>query len=151
VRAVPFLRITVLAPALAPEQVRRLHQGATDLLVNVLRKPLAGVAVLVERLAGDAGWTIAGTPVPVAAGVDAIIGAGTNTAAEKARFSAEMMALLQAVLGPELREETYIVLHELPHDSYGRGGLTRSGRVAAARVNPLDVRAARSPTIQDNR
>jgi 4-oxalocrotonate tautomerase len=129
----PFLRITVRAPELAPEQVRRLQRGATDLMVGVMRKPLAGVAVLVEHLAGEAGWAIAGAPVPVAAGVDAIIGAGTNTAAEKARFSAEMMALLQAVLGPELREETYIVLHELPHDSYGRGGLTRAVRVAAAR------------------
>lgn len=127
----PFLRITVLTPTLAPEQVRRLQQGATDLMVTVMRKPVAGVAVLVEHLARDAGWTIAGMPVSLAAEVDVIIGAGTNTSAEKTRFSAEMMALLRAVLGPELREETYIVLHELPHDSYGRGGLTRAARAAA--------------------
>ena len=92
-----------------------------------MRKPLAGTAILVERIESG-GWAIADAEVEVAAHVEATIGSGTNTAKEKARFMAEMMALLRDVLGPALREETYIVLHEFDHESYGRGGLTRGER-----------------------
>jgi 4-oxalocrotonate tautomerase len=56
------------------------------------------------------------------------IGAGTNTADEKARFLDEMWRLLWTVLGRELRPESYIVFHEIDPRSYGRGGLTRAER-----------------------
>jgi phenylpyruvate tautomerase PptA (4-oxalocrotonate tautomerase family) len=39
-----------------------------------------------------------------------------------------MWALLRTTLGPSLREETYIVCHEVATDAYGRGGLTRAER-----------------------
>jgi 4-oxalocrotonate tautomerase len=123
----PFIRITVLGPTLAPEQIRRLQQGTTDLMTSVMRKPLEGTAVLVERIS-QGGWSIAGEPVQVAAQVEATIGLGTNTAEEKAQFLKEMMQLLRAVLGKELRDETYISFHEFDHSSYGRGGLTRADR-----------------------
>ena len=123
----PFIRITVLGPTLVPEQIRRLHQGTTELMTSVMRKPLEGTSILVEQInQGD--WSIADTPVQVAAQVEATIGLGTNTTAEKARFMTEMMQLLRAVLGPALREETYVTFHEFDHDSYGRGGLTRAER-----------------------
>jgi len=123
----PFVRITVFGPSIDPQQLRRLQQGATDLMTSIMRKPLEGTSILIERIE-QGGWTIAGEPVEVAAQVDAVIGAGTNTSDEKAAFTERMMELLKSVLGPKLREETYIVVHELAHDSYGRGGLTRAAR-----------------------
>lgn len=123
----PFVRISILGPTLAPEQISRLQQGATDLMTSVMRKPLEGTSVLVEQI-NQGGWSIAGKPVTTAAHVEATIGSATNTADEKSRFMAEMMQLLRAVLGSELREETYITFHEFNHDSYGRGGLTRTER-----------------------
>ncbi|HUH85591.1 MAG TPA: hypothetical protein VLX85_13355 [Stellaceae bacterium] len=123
----PFIRISVLGPTLALEQIHRLQRVTTDLMTSVMRKPLEGTAVLVEQI-GQGGWSIANAPVPAAAHVEATIGLGTNSPEEKARFMAEMMQLLRAVLGRELREETYITLHEFDHDSYGRGGLTRAER-----------------------
>ena len=57
----PFIRITVLGPTLAPEQIRRLQQGTTDLMTSVMRKPLEGTAVLVEQI-NQGGWSIAGKP-----------------------------------------------------------------------------------------
>jgi 4-oxalocrotonate tautomerase len=66
--------------------------------------------------------------VSIAAQVEAMIGVGTNTPDEKARFMAEMMQLLQSVLGSDLRTETYVVFHEFDDESYGRGGLTRAER-----------------------
>jgi 4-oxalocrotonate tautomerase len=123
----PFIRISVLGPTLAPEQIRRLQQGTTDLMTSVMRKPLEGTAVLVEQI-NQGGWSIAGKPVQVAAQVESTIGLGTNTPEEKGRFMREMMQLLRSVLGAELREETYITFHEFDHSSYGRGGLTRAER-----------------------
>ena len=123
----PFIRITTPGPNLTPDQIRHLQQGTTDLMTSVMRKPIEGTAVLVEQIK-QGGWSIAGTPVDVAAHVEATIGLGTNTPDEKARFMAEMMELLRAVLGQELREETYVTFHEFDHGSYGRGGLTRGER-----------------------
>ena len=123
----PFIRITTFGATLTSEQIHRLQQGTTELMVTVMRKPIEGTAVLVEQVS-QGGWSIAGRSVNVAAQVEATIGLGTNTPEEKARFMADMMRLLKAVLGQELRDETYITLHQFDHDSYGRGGLTRAGR-----------------------
>jgi 4-oxalocrotonate tautomerase len=123
----PFIRISVFGGNLAAAQINSLQQGTTELMTSVMRKPLEGTAVLVEQI-NQGGWSIAGTPVRVAAQVEATIGLGTNTPHEKGRFMTEMMQLLRAVLGAELREETYITFHEFDHDSYGRGGLTRAER-----------------------
>jgi len=123
----PFIRITVLGPTLTAEQIRRMQQGTTDLMVSVMRKPIEGVAVLVEQVVQSA-WSIAGRPTGVAAHVEATVAEGTNTPDEKARFIAEMWTLLRSALGPELREETYIACHEMDTMAYGRGGLTRAER-----------------------
>jgi 4-oxalocrotonate tautomerase len=123
----PFIRITTFGTTLSSEQIHRLQQGTTDLMVSVMRKPVEGTAVLVEQI-GQGGWSIAGNSVKTAAQVEATIGMGTNTPNEKARFMADMLQLLRAVLGQELRDETYITFHQFDHDSYGRGGLTRAER-----------------------
>jgi len=122
----PFIRITILAPTLGAEPIRRLQQDTTGLMASVMRKPLEGTAVVIEHIRG--GWTIAGNDVDVAAHVEATIGRGTNTPVEKARFIAEMMVVLRTALGPELSDATYVVVHEVDTESYGRGGLTRAER-----------------------
>lgn len=123
----PFIRITVLSPELSQQQIERLQSGTTALMVDGMRKPLQGVAVLVDRVERGA-WRIAGQDVAVAAEVDAIIGADSNTAQEKAQFMAGMMALLRETLGTGLGEDTYIVIHEMARNTYGRGGLSRAER-----------------------
>jgi phenylpyruvate tautomerase PptA (4-oxalocrotonate tautomerase family) len=123
----PFVRITTFGPALNAEQAHQLQQGATDLMAGVMRKPLGGIAVLVEQVR-EGSWSIAGKAVDEAANVEAMIGLNTNTPEEKALFMKEMMQLLRSVLGAGLREETYILLQEFEHDSYGRGGITRTER-----------------------
>jgi phenylpyruvate tautomerase PptA (4-oxalocrotonate tautomerase family) len=129
----PFIRITTFGKTLTPEQVNRLQQGTTELMVTVMRKPIEGTAVLVEQI-NQGGWSIAGKSVEVAAQVEATIGLGTNAPEEKARFMAGMMTLLRSVLGKELRDETYITFHQFDHDSYGRGGITRAEREARREV-----------------
>jgi 4-oxalocrotonate tautomerase len=123
----PFVRLTIHGPALSDEQVQRLQRGTTELMVSGLRKPLEGTAVLVEQ-SHQGSWSIAGRPTAVAAQVDTIICLGSNSSAEKAMFMAEMMTLLRSVLGAGLPDETYIAIHEIAPDTYGRGGLTRAER-----------------------
>ena len=122
----PFVRITVLSPPLTPEQIRLLHDGTARRLMSIMRKAVDGIAIVVERIDGT--WSIAGAPTGLAAHVEVTIGAGTNTADEKARFIAEMWQLMWTVLGPELRDESYTVVHEIDTRAYGRGGLTRAER-----------------------
>jgi 4-oxalocrotonate tautomerase family enzyme len=72
----PFIRITIFGAPLTSEQIHRLQQGTTDLMVTVMRKPIEGTAVFVEQ-ANQGGWSIAGKSVSVAAQVEATIGLGT--------------------------------------------------------------------------
>jgi 4-oxalocrotonate tautomerase len=123
----PFIRITVLSSELSKQQIELLQSGTTALMVDGMRKPLEGVAVLVDRVENGA-WCIGGKSVAVAAEVDAIIGADSNTEQEKAAFMANMMALLRKALGGDLGEDTYIVIHEMARHTYGRGGLSRAAR-----------------------
>jgi 4-oxalocrotonate tautomerase len=123
----PFIRISVLGPILTPDQIGRIQQGTTDLMVSVMGKPLDGVAVLVEQVAPGA-WSIAGRLTAVAAHVEAIVAADTSSPDDRAQFIAEMLALLRSVLGPTLPEATYIAVRETDPTAYGRGGLTRADR-----------------------
>ncbi|PVE25128.1 4-oxalocrotonate tautomerase [Microvirga sp. KLBC 81] len=123
----PFIRLTILAPSLHGDQVRALQEGTTRLMSSVLGKNPSLTAVLVEQ-AQPGGWSIGNEAAPVAAHVQAMITAGTNSPSEKARFIVDEMALLKEVLGPDLRDETYIVLHEVPAESWGYGGRTQEDR-----------------------
>jgi 4-oxalocrotonate tautomerase len=123
----PFIRITVFSSVLSKQQIERLHDGTTALMVGGMRKPLEGVAVLVDHVERG-GWRIGGRDAVVAAQVDAVIGADSNTVEEKAAFMADMMGLLREALGNNLSEDTYIVIHEMARNTYGRGGLSRAER-----------------------
>jgi 4-oxalocrotonate tautomerase len=126
----PFVRMTVSGPALAPEQVSLLHTEMTELMASTLGKRADLTSVLVEQVA-IAGWAIGGTPVRVAVHVDATITAGTNSPEQKARFIEETMRLLKSV-GPELHPATYVIVTEVPASSWGYDGRTQESRLLAA-------------------
>ncbi|MDR3374868.1 MAG: tautomerase family protein [Ancalomicrobiaceae bacterium] len=126
----PFLNIKIAGAPLAPESIRRLQQQATSLMAVVLGKRAELTSVLVEEVP-VAGWSVGGAPLTVAAHLDAKVTAGTNTAAEKARFIAEAHALLKTIAGPDLPIATYVVVDELPADAWGYDGLTQAHRASA--------------------
>jgi 4-oxalocrotonate tautomerase len=127
----PFVRITISGPTLAPQQVSLLQLEMTELMASVLGKRADLTSVLVEQ-AASAGWAIGGTPAKVAVHVDATITAGTNSAAEKGRFIEDTMRLLKSVLGSELHPATYVVVTEVPANSWGYDGRTQESRLLAA-------------------
>lgn len=128
----PFINVKIAGPTLAPEQVRRLQTGVTEMMAGVLRKKPELTSVLVEQLP-PSGWSIGNRPASLAAHLDAKITEGTNTPDEKARFIVEANALLKAVLGPTLPVATYVVVDEIPGDAWGYDGLTQAHRAVASR------------------
>ena len=128
----PFINIKVAGAAPSPEQTGRLQHEVTSLMAGVLRKKPELTAVLVEHVAAGA-WSIGSRPVVLAAHLDAKVTAGSNTAAEKARFIRDAHALLKSVFGPELPMATYVVIDELPGDAWGYAGMTQAERAAASK------------------
>ena len=126
----PFIRMTVSGPTLAPEQVRLLHAEITQLMALVLGKRADLTSVLVEQPA-TADWAIGGTAVKVAVHVEATITAGTNSPEQKARFIEKTMRLLTGVLGSELNPATYIIVNEVPANAWGYDGRTQESRLLA--------------------
>lgn len=123
----PFVRITVVAPALGPKQVTHLQDGFTNLMESILGKVGSLTSVLVEQLQ-TASWTIGRGPLHIAAHVHATVTAGTNSASEKARFIEAAMNLLKEVLGPSLNAATYVVVDEVNAQSWGYDGHTQESR-----------------------
>jgi 4-oxalocrotonate tautomerase len=134
----PFINVKVAGKPLEQRQVAEIQKGITSLMSDVLHKVGPLVGVLVEQVP-LAGWSVGAEPVTCAAQVDAIVSAGTNTPEEKARFIGEANRLLKAVLGADLSEVTYVVVHDVPKDSWGYDGLTQEHRAkqrTAARLGP---------------
>ena len=123
----PFINVKVAGQKLSRDQVERIQAGVTTLMTDILHKVGPLVGVLVEEVP-LAGWSVGAAPVACAAQVDAVISAGTNTAEEKGRFITEASRLLKDVLGSQLADVSYVVIHEVPKDSWGYGGLTQAHR-----------------------
>jgi 4-oxalocrotonate tautomerase len=127
----PFIRVTALGSKLTPEQVSRLGKGITALMEGVLGKKASLTSVLVEQ-PPTAGWFIDGEPTWIAVHVDANITVGTNSAEEKADFIDKTMKLLRTVFGCGLSPVTYVIINELPAQSWGYDGHTQESRRLAA-------------------
>jgi 4-oxalocrotonate tautomerase len=121
----PFINIKVTGPQLEKAQITKIQKQITLLMGEVLHKKAPDTAVLVEQV-NVAGWTIGAESVLRAEQVDAIVSAGTNTPEQKERFIAEANSLLREVLGSDLPNVTYVVIHEVPKDSWGYGGLSQA-------------------------
>jgi 4-oxalocrotonate tautomerase len=127
----PFIHVKVAGPQLEKSQTVALQKGITSLMAEVLRKQAPLTAVLVEQIPAG-GWSIGGDPVMRAAQVDAFVSTGSNTPEEKSRFVAEAYALLRKVLGQDVPEVSYVLIHDVPMNSWGYGGRTQEFRAQAA-------------------
>ncbi len=135
----PFVTVTLAAPALTAEQVSTLHRSVTDLMAKVLRKRAELTAVLIEETT-SASWRVGDQPVVCAAHIEARVTAGTNSPEEKARFIGLADILLRRVLGDGLPLATYVVVQEVAADAWGYGGLTQEHR-------RLTGQGGRAPTV----
>jgi 4-oxalocrotonate tautomerase len=124
----PSLTVHLGAP-LAPPGRRDLARALTALTVRELGK--RGELTAVRLVDVDpADWFVGGEPAGPTAWLAIDITAGTNDAAQKARFIAEAHELLRRHLSPhgDWQPASYVLVHEWPGTDWGWSGLTQAER-----------------------
>lgn len=124
----PFARITIADPDIAPDVQAALAADITALLEkDLLKEP--EVTVVQVNLVPSERWFVAGVRPVSATGVhlEVSITVGTNTAQEKAAFIEHADEVLFRHLGP-LPSAAYVALYELDGESYGYNGVTQLAR-----------------------
>ena len=124
----PLIQSTLTGPQAAPANIERLQQEMTRLMASILHKEATLTVVSVTQLPEGA-CSANGQAVTTGASLQALITAGTNSAAEKAAFIFAAKTLLTATFGPS-NAPLYVALHELPADSWGYDGQTQAARKA---------------------
>jgi 4-oxalocrotonate tautomerase len=127
-KTMPLINITLACASLAPSIIQHLQQETTRLMQTILHKDAALTVVSVTQLPAGA-FSANGQAVAVAASLQAMITAGTNSAAEKADFIFAAKSLLTVAIGPSTTP-IYVALHELPAESWGYDGQTQAARKA---------------------
>ncbi len=128
----PLIQITLTGPQAAPATIQRLQQEMTRLMASILHKEATLTVVSVTQLPEGA-CSANGQAVTTSASLQALITAGTNSAAEKAAFIFAAKTLLTATIGPS-NAPLYVALHELPADSWGYDGQTQAARQAGCLI-----------------
>lgn len=124
----PLINIILTDPSLAPSTIQHLQQETTRLMQSILHKEAALTVVSVTQLPAGA-FSANGQAVAAAASMQALITAGTNSAAEKADFIFAAKSLLTVAIGPSAAP-IYVALYELPAESWGYDGQTQAARKA---------------------
>jgi len=151
----PFVHLRLASQSLNAVHRRALQTGLTRLMETVLRKQARLTVVAIERT-DPVFWSTGGEALSVGdwvAQLDAFVTAGTNTSAERSRFVAAAHALLKEHLGPSgqtregrlpeprSRAPVYVMVHEVPADSWGYDGLTQEARRQVAGAVPRTLRS----------
>jgi 4-oxalocrotonate tautomerase len=132
----PILNLKVSAHRSAALS-RTLSEGLVEATARILRKNPEITAVAIDYVSPE-DWIVGGRSLAeqkkASFWLDIKVVDGTNTKDEKALY----LALMGRVLG-DLHDESYVLVHEVPADAYGFGGLTQEHRYVA---NKLRARLA---------
>jgi 4-oxalocrotonate tautomerase len=131
----PILNLKVSAPRSASLS-RTLSEGLVEATTRILRKNPDITAVAIDYVSPE-DWIVGGKSLAeqkkASFWLDIKVVDGTNTKDEKALYLAEVFAFMGRVLGT-LHEESYVLVHEVPADAYGFGGLTQEHRYIANKL-----------------
>ena len=115
---------------------RALSDGLVEVTARILRKNPEITAVAIDYVSPE-DWIVGGRSLAeqrkASFWLDIKVVDGTNTKDEKALYLAEVFALMRRILG-DLHEESYVLVHEVPADAYGFGGLTQEHRYVAGKI-----------------
>ena len=136
----PILNLKVSAHR-SPALTRTLSEGLVEATARILRKNPEITAVTIDYVSPE-DWIVGGRSLAeqgkASFWLDIKVVDGTNTKDEKALYLAEVFDLMGRMLG-DLHDESYVLVHEVPADAYGFGGLTQEHRYVA---NKLRARLA---------
>jgi 4-oxalocrotonate tautomerase len=121
----PLIHITLAGANLA----RHHSKFAAGARVDAAHSAGAALTVVSVTQLPLGAFSANGQPVAVGTSLQAMITAGTNSAAEKADFIFAAKSLLTAAIGPS-DAPVYVALHELPAESWGYDGQTQAARKA---------------------
>jgi 4-oxalocrotonate tautomerase len=128
----PFINVLV-SHRLDQDLARRIAEGVSERTVRILRKSPQLTAAAVSFVP-DGQWLIGGRRLEETGAssyqLAVTVTAGTNTPAEKAAYLAEIHTFMADALGG-VRPESYAVVHEVPADAWGFGGITQAARRSA--------------------
>ena len=127
----PYINIR-LGRNLDEQQRKQLYEKTTSLMNTVMRKR-PEVAVVHIHETESQQWSVNSTSIapidPVAAYVEIKVTDGTNTPTEKAEMISHTVEMLRDVVGI-LQEACYVVIDDIPADSWGYNGKTQAARAA---------------------
>ncbi len=128
----PYINIR-LGRNLDQEQRNLLYEKTTSLMNTVMRKR-PEVAVVHIQESESQQWSVNSTSIaaedPVAAYVDIKVTDGTNSPSEKAEMISQTVKMLQDVVGI-IQEACYVVIDDIPADSWGYNGKTQAERASS--------------------
>lgn len=126
----PYLHLRILGEP-GPAILDAAAEQLTGLAESVLGKRREVTAVTLETIP-KGHWRIGGRTARPAFHLEITITQGTNTREQKAAFIAQIWATMTDLVG-ELEPASYVVIHEVPGDTWGYQGLTQEARAIAAR------------------
>ncbi|HEX8989993.1 MAG TPA: tautomerase family protein [Rhodocyclaceae bacterium] len=125
----PYLDIKLSGPCL-PGNAQKLAACMTELAVHVLRKEREVTAATVQ-CTPPGHWTIGGCPIDeqgiTSFFLEISVTTGSNTPEEKRAFVGSAFKAAERILG-RLAPASYVVVREIPGDSWGYHGLTQQAR-----------------------
>jgi 4-oxalocrotonate tautomerase len=136
----PYLNIRLGGSPIAEEAKQTLSIRLTELMEKLMGKQREVTVVTIDD-APSRRWTAGGRPLAASARmaqIDIKITRGTNDADDKQRMIGAATAAVMDIAGDAVGP-IYVVIHEVPADSWGYDGLSQAERKRAqARVWPYD-------------
>jgi len=127
----PYIEIRV-GTTLDEQQRQKIYAHTTSLMNSVMGKRRDVTVVHIEE-SQPGSWATNATALnaeaPVGAYVDIKVTQGTNSAEEKAQMLHDTVAMLKEVVGT-VQEACYVVIDEIPGDSWGYNGKSQAARAA---------------------
>lgn len=129
---VPYINIRLGATVDAAQQ-NKLYAQTTSLMNTIMGKRPEVTVVHIQESEPhfwSTNTTVLDENSPIGAYVDIKVTEGTNTPEEKAEMISETVKLLKEVIGT-VQEACYVVIDDIPANSWGYDGKTQAERAAS--------------------
>ena len=129
----PFVNVKLVKAQVSTEQKKKLIEGITDLIVNIMGRDRDFTVITVDELERD-NWAIGGKTLDhtslesrIVSFVNIKVSKGTTNSDEMARMMKATKDLLIGVLGNS-DETNYFIIDELNPDGWGFDGISMTDR-----------------------
>lgn len=129
----PFVNLKLVKGQVSSEQKKKLIEGITDLIVNIMGRERNLTVITLDELTRD-NWAIGGKTLEdttlengIVSFVNIKVSKGTTNADEMARMMKATKDLMVGVLGNS-DETNYFIIDELNSDGWGFDGLSMTDR-----------------------